>query len=111
VRLLLAIDPFQIHGLYSSDTHLGLLDNSLPLVHISSILIVLYWYEMMNNVSLEIHTFISRLKVPFYVLVALIIAVHVVRVTLAAVLGLPEVNLFNGKYQLKMSNFDQPCNL
>lgn len=96
VRLLYSIDPFQIHGLYSDKTNVALLDNSLPLLHIAAILVVFYWYEMMNNASLEVSTFISRMKIPFFILSGLIVVVHVVRLTLVQVLSLAVVNLVNG---------------
>ena len=97
MRLLYSIDPFQIRGLYSDETNVGLLANSIPLVHIAAILIVFYWYEMMHNTSLEVSTFITRMKIPLFILVGLIVAVHVVRLTLAQALGIGIVNLVNCK--------------
>eukprot|EP00029_Vermamoeba_vermiformis_P011929 TRINITY_DN6735_c0_g1_i1.p1 TRINITY_DN6735_c0_g1~~TRINITY_DN6735_c0_g1_i1.p1 ORF type:complete len:343 (-),score=12.41 TRINITY_DN6735_c0_g1_i1:86-973(-) len=103
LRLLYSIDPFQIRGLYSDETNVGLLANSLPLVHIAAILIVFYWYEMMHYTSLQVSTFISRMKIPFFILVGLIVAVHVVRLTLVQVLGLGIINLVNAIWALFVS--------
>jgi hypothetical protein len=55
---------------------------------------------MMTNTSLEVNAFITRMKIPFYILVGLIIAVQVIRMTLVQALGLAILSLVNGKILL-----------
>jgi hypothetical protein len=97
VRIIFAVDPFQIHGLYSASMNLAFIDNSLPLVNISAILMILYWNEMMNTTSLEVNTFISKMRIPFIILSALIAAIHILRTILSQKLHIPAVDIFNGK--------------
>jgi hypothetical protein len=103
VRIIFAVDPFQIHGLYSASMNLAFIDNSLPLVNISAILMILYWNEMMNTTSLEVNTFISKMRIPFIILSALIAAIHILRTILSQKLHIPAVDIFNASWSMFIS--------
>jgi len=98
VRFVFCIDAFSFHGLYPTSFTFTIGEITLPLFLCSSLLIVLYWHEIMIDSSLKVSPFITKLRIPFYVLSGVVLAVHVTRMVLIALnIARAAMALFTGK--------------
>jgi len=69
-----------------------------PVMTIVSLLIVLYWHELIHNASLDRTPYITKLAVPFYVLSSVLMAIEVIRIVLGTLaIAIFEVALFASK--------------
>jgi hypothetical protein len=53
---------------------------SFPFVLASLLLFILFWHEMMTTESVVIHPFINKMRIPFYVVSGLVLALQIVRI-------------------------------
>ncbi len=66
-------------GLYPEWAVQTLMELSIPFAISSYILFTLYWHEMMTNATIVVHPFITKMKIPFFVLSAVLVALQVIR--------------------------------
>ena len=98
VRFVFCIDAFSFHGLYPSSFIVILMELTIPFFLMSSLLIVLYWHEIMIDSSLKVSPFITKLRIPFYVLSGVVLAVHAIRMVLMGLnIARAAMSLFTGK--------------
>ncbi len=79
VRFVAYIDNQGTFGLYPEWTVQTLMELCFPFAISSYMLFTLYWHEMMTNATVVVHPFITKMKIPFFVLSAVLIALQVIR--------------------------------
>ncbi len=53
---------------------------SFPFVLSSLLLFILFWHEMMTSESVVVHPFIHKMRIPFYVVSGVVLALQIVRI-------------------------------
>jgi hypothetical protein len=78
LRIVSLVDSFGSNGVYNEFTSQSLLNVSFPCGISAYLLLVLYWHEMMTSSSVVVHKFISSMLIPFYIIVAVLLAQNLV---------------------------------
>jgi hypothetical protein len=71
-------DPFGCFFNYGSAISSFLDSISIPYATATFVLITFYWYEAVSDTSIKIYPFLSKLQIPFFVIMLVIIAVDLV---------------------------------
>lgn len=62
-----------------------LMEMCFPFSLAAYLLFTLYWHEMMTNATVIVHPFITKMKIPFFVLSGLLISLQVIRIIIRSV--------------------------
>jgi hypothetical protein len=81
------VDPLQSRAVLPYVVSQMLFTTSWPFVIINLLLVSFYWHELMTKTSMKINSFLSRLRIPFWCIFAVILALEIVASLLRA-LGL-----------------------
>ena len=75
---------------------------SFPFVLSSLLLFILFWHEMMTSESVIVHPFIHKMRIPFYVVSGVVLALQIVRIIIFS------LNVMDGSSFItcKSINFD-----
>jgi len=99
VRVIVMIDPLVSHGIYTQMAILSLMEITIPMMTISSLLIVFYWLELMKHVTAKHGLFIKKFRIPFYLLSAFAMIIQIIKISLGTVgVASFEMALFSGRY-------------
>lgn len=80
IRILASLDMFGNNRFYPHWFSTALGELSFPFVLASLLLFILFWHEMMTTESVVIHPFINKMRIPFYVVSGLVLALQIVRI-------------------------------
>lgn len=81
--LHVAVDPLGCRKVLTYFGHNSLERMSLPFTLAASLLIVFFWYELMKKPTGKIHSFLYKLKIPFYILIGVLLALQAITVSVA----------------------------
>jgi hypothetical protein len=70
VRLAQMVDPNGMRAVYSYAANRVLATFTYPMILSSALLITLFWHECLVKVSIDINPFLSKMKIPFFVISA-----------------------------------------
>jgi hypothetical protein len=73
----LVVDPMGCNFVYPASVNSFLDSVSLPYATATFVLVTFYWHEVVTDASIVIYPFLSRLKIPFFVIMFLLIAMDI----------------------------------
>jgi hypothetical protein len=72
IRLAQIVDPNGMRAVYSFAANRVLATFTYPMIIASALLMTLFWYECLVKVSIDINPFLSKMKIPFFIISAVI---------------------------------------
>jgi hypothetical protein len=72
--IYLVIDPLGCQFVYGSAANSFLDSVSIPYTTATFVILTFYWHEIVSDASIAIYPFLSKLKIPFFVIMLLLIA-------------------------------------
>jgi hypothetical protein len=76
-----------------------LMEFSFPFALAAYLLFTLYWHEMMTNATVIVHPFITKMRIPFFVVSALLVSLQVIRTVIRSVTTLEfNFNIVTGTF-------------
>lgn len=75
--VFITVDPFGSRHIMSYLQAQMLTTLSFPFIVLSMLLVTLYWHELIHKVDNKVNPFLSRLKIPFFVICALLLAFEI----------------------------------
>jgi hypothetical protein len=79
IRLVAVVDAFGSWGLYTEQGYAALIELSWPFSISSYLLFTLYWHEMMTNATVVVNPFMTKMRIPFFVLSGALICLQITR--------------------------------
>jgi hypothetical protein len=93
IRLVLAVDPMLSNNLYPEPVSVAFGELSFPFALASFMLFTLYWHEMMTKSSVVVHPFITKMRIPFFILSFALLALQIIRILLRSFTTLTQLPL------------------
>lgn len=85
VRFVASIEQHGAFELYPEWAIVMLMEFSFPFALAAYLLFTLYWHEMMTNATVIVHPFITRMRIPFFIVSALLVSLQVIRTVIRSV--------------------------
>jgi hypothetical protein len=114
VRILALVDIFCVFNIYPERVATALTELSFPFVLSSFLLFTLYWHEMMTSSSVIVHPFLNKMKIPFFLLSGIMLALQIIRTILRHTTTIDNLPLMTGtifwKKEIPNGNFKLQSN-
>jgi hypothetical protein len=85
IRFVASIEQHGAFELYPEWAIVMLMEFSFPFALAAYLLFTLYWHEMMTNATVIVHPFITRMRIPFFIVSALLVSLQVIRTVIRSV--------------------------